>query len=148
MTGLLERLTLLVLITLFAAVAAGASRAQDPDANVIEGPNLASAPPLLGWQRESLSSGLPRDAGESHVLRDTRTLSTDPANHFLPGLGRLGIETEKTVRASNPLRRNECPTDDDDCTDNSAMPRTEPGKRNLKSLRKPYIGLSITRPLQ
>jgi len=70
------------------------------------------------------------------------------AEELLLGGSRLGIKTEKTLRASDPIRRSECPTDDDDCADNSGLPKSEPGKRSLKTLRRPFIGLSITRPLQ
>lgn len=173
MTGLLDKLTLLVLTTLFVAVASAALRAEvlfwpytldgasgylgpiQPStrvstgaaANAADGPDLQSVSSLAQWQWDDLSSVLSGNPGEIQGLKGFRTIPEEPANYFLLGGGRLGIETEKNVR-SDPLRRNECTMDEDDCMDNSGLPKTGPGKRNLKTLRKPYIGLSITRPLQ
>jgi hypothetical protein len=176
MTGLLDKLRLLVLTSVFAAVATVAPRAQEllfwpytldgasgyfgqayphvslsgaigSDGSVVNGLDFQTAATLFDSQWADFTSDLNAVTGQSQVLTNTRTLSADAPNHFLLGDGRLGIQTEKSVRGSDPLRRNECTTDDE-CADYSSLPKTEPGKRNLKTLRKPFIGLSITKPLQ
>ena len=176
MTGLLDKLRLLVLTIVFAAVATAAPRAQEllfwpytldgasgyldrsdlnaslsgamgSDGSTVNGLSFQPPSPLFDSQWADFTSELNKDTGEGLALKNARTLSTDAPDRFLVGGSRLGIQTEKSVRASDPLRRNEC-TDDDECADYSGLPRTEPGKRNLKTLRKPFIGLSITRPLQ
>jgi hypothetical protein len=117
------------------------------DGSTVNGLSFQPPSPLFDSQWADFTSELNKDTGEGLGLKNARTSSTDAPNRFLLGGSRLGIQTEKSVRASDPLRRNEC-TDDDECADYSGLPRTEPGKRNLKTLRKPFIGLSITRPLQ
>jgi hypothetical protein len=174
MTGLLDKLRLLLLTTLFAAVATGALRGEellfwpyaldgasgnfgrsdlslsggtDLEATPVNGLNFQPPEPLSDSRWADFSSELDKMTGEAQALKTARTLSPDAPNEFLLGGGRLGIQTEKSVRTSDPLRCTEC-ADDDECADFSGLPRTEPGKRNLKTLRKPFIGLSITRPLQ
>ena len=176
MTGLLDKLRLLVLTVGFAAVATAPAQADEflfwpytldatsgnfgrsnpgaslsdavaSDGSAVNGFNFQPPSPLFDSPWSDFSSELNKNIGEGLPLKDPRTLSNDAPSHFLLGGGRLGIETEKKVRGSDPLRRTECATDDE-CADYSSLPKTEPGKRNLKTLRKPFIGLSITRPLQ
>ena len=88
------------------------------------------------------------DFGESNVLgkslRDAPSAgeSTTRNNQL-----RLGIQTEKNLQVIDPLRRSECLTEDE-CTDYSGLPKSEPIKRSLKNLRKPFFGLSISKPIQ
>jgi hypothetical protein len=56
----------------------------------------------------------------------------------------LGIETQKNLQS--PWRTG-C-TSDEECADYSGLPKSEPSRRTLKSLRKPYFGLSVTTPIQ
>ena len=176
MTGLLDKLRLLVLTSVFAAVATVAPQAQellfwphtlngasgyfgradlhaslsgaiDSDGSVVNGLDFQPTATLFDSHWADFTSELNRVTGQSQALTKARTLSADAPSHVLLGHGRLGIQTEKSVRASDPLRRAEC-TSDEECADYSSLPRTEPSKRNLKTLRKPFIGLSITRPLQ
>jgi hypothetical protein len=60
---------------------------------------------------------------------------------------RLGIETRKSLQTPEYLRRSDC-ADDDECEEYSGLPRSQPGKMTVKNLKKPFIGLSITTPLQ
>jgi hypothetical protein len=117
------------------------------DGSVLNGLDFQPAGTLFDSQWTDFTSELNKVTGQSQALTKAGNLSADAPNHFLLGDGRLGIQTEKSVRASDPLRRTECTTDEE-CADYSSLPRTEPSKRNLKTLRKPFIGLSITRPLQ
>jgi hypothetical protein len=56
----------------------------------------------------------------------------------------LRIQTQKNLQSP---WRTDCASDDE-CADYSGLPKSEPSKRTLKNLRKPFIGLSVTRPLQ
>jgi hypothetical protein len=58
---------------------------------------------------------------------------------------RLGIQTQKNFRAPEPLRRNDCATDDE-CEDYSWLPKSEPP--NTKNAKMPFLGLSITASLK
>ena len=49
-----------------------------------------------------------------------------------------------TEEIQTPFKRTDCASDDE-CADYSGLPKSEPSKRTLKNLRKPFIGLSITR---
>ena len=55
----------------------------------------------------------------------------------------LDLRTKKTLKTFEPLRRSGCETDEE-CADYSGLPRSEPPK----GLKKPFLGLSITKPLQ
>jgi hypothetical protein len=68
--------------------------------------------------------------------------SANPIGQF-----RLGIETRKSLQTPEYLRRSDC-ADDDECEEYSGLPRSQPGKMTVKNLKKPFIGLSITTPLQ
>jgi hypothetical protein len=81
----------------------------------------------------------------SHRFRDASSISgsADQSDRL-----RLGIETEKSLQTPKSLRQvNDCP-DDDECDEYTGLPRSRPAHSNLKNLRKPFIGLSITSPLQ
>jgi hypothetical protein len=73
--------------------------------------------------------------------------STNPSERFSVGNSYFGIETQKGLQ--NPFRRTDC-ANDDECADYSGLPKSEPpsNKKNLKNLKKPYIGLSVTKPIQ
>jgi len=73
--------------------------------------------------------------------------STNPGERFSLGNSYLGIETQKGLQ--NPFRRTDC-ANDDECADYSGLPKSEPpsNKKNLKNLKKPFIGLSVTKPIQ
>jgi hypothetical protein len=74
-------------------------------------------------------------------------LST-PADQFRLGSGYIGIQTQKSLQTPDPIRRSDCPIDED-CTDYPRAPRLmSPKTTTIKSLRKPFIGLSITAPLR
>jgi len=56
---------------------------------------------------------------------------------------RIGIQTQKNLRAPEALRRSDCATVDE-CEDYSWLPKSEPP--NTK--KSPFLGLSITAPLK
>jgi hypothetical protein len=71
--------------------------------------------------------------------------STD--DQFRLGNSYLGIQTQKHVQGLDRFWRTDCATDED-CGDYSGLPRSGPQKKDIKSFRKPFFGLSITTPLQ
>src|SRR5262249_47023317 len=74
-------------------------------------------------------------------------LST-PADQLRLGNAYIGIQTQKILQTPDQIRRSDCPIDED-CTDYPGAPRLmSPKATTIKSLRKPYIGLSITAPLR
>ena len=78
-------------------------------------------------------------------MRLTQALS--PRSDNPSGQFRLGIQTQKSVQTPEPLRRSDCEINDE-CDDYSGLPKSQPRKITTKNFRKPFIGLSITTPLQ
>jgi hypothetical protein len=71
-----------------------------------------------------------------------------PADQFRFGNAYIGIQTQRILQTPDQIRRSDCPIDED-CTDYPGPPRLmSPKTTTIKSLRKPYIGLSITAPLR
>jgi hypothetical protein len=70
-----------------------------------------------------------------------------PADQFRLGNSYIGVQTQKSVQTPDPLRRSDC-AKDDDCTNYPGSPQFAPPRTTVKSLRKPFIGLSITAPLR
>jgi hypothetical protein len=79
--------------------------------------------------------GLPA-AGESKTLID----------QFKFGDSYFGIQRQKTFQIPHLSEQPDCTTDDE-CADYSGLPKAKQSKTPLKNLRKPFIGLSITKPL-
>jgi hypothetical protein len=112
------------------------------------------------WTRQmrlaqvSSSSDLPAgafDTGSDKVsskgskkLKDkpSSSRSDNPENQL-----RLGIETRKALQMPDYLRRSDCETDEE-CADYSGLSKSTSPKTTVKNLRPPFIGLSITAPLQ
>jgi hypothetical protein len=86
------------------------------------------------------------NATSTQWMRLAQTLSSAESASPI-GSFRLGIETRKSVQLPEALRRNDCATDDE-CEDYSGLPKSGQEKKTLKGLKKPFIGLSITAPLQ
>jgi hypothetical protein len=63
------------------------------------------------------------------------------------GQFRLGIQTQRNVQTPEPLRRSDCEINDE-CDDYSGLPKSHPQKITTKNFKKPFIGLSISAPLQ
>jgi len=74
-------------------------------------------------------------------------LST-PADQFRLGNSYIEIQTQRILQPPDQIRRSDCPIDED-CTDYPGAPRSmSPKPSTMKSLRRSYIGLSITAPLR
>src|SRR5262245_62928627 len=75
--------------------------------------------------------------------------STNPAERFSVGNSYLGIQTQKGLQ--DPFRqRSDCVTDEE-CAEYSGgapKPEAQGNKKSFKNLKKPFIGLSVTRPIQ
>jgi hypothetical protein len=71
----------------------------------------------------------------------------NPIEPFSIGNSYLGIQTQKALQ--DPFRqRADCVTDDE-CAESLGMPKREaPAKKAIKNFKQPYIGLSVTRPIQ
>jgi len=121
---------------------------------VCAGSGLAQTAPIadLPWlslETEPGSNGEIGGSGGANALKhlgDTPSIS-GPASQS--GGLRLGIETEKNVQTPRSMQRSECATTtDEECADYSGLPRSHPARSSLRSLKKPFIGFSITSPLQ
>jgi hypothetical protein len=74
--------------------------------------------------------------------------SSSSASGFPNGQFRFEIQTQKSVQMPEHLRPSNCPTDDE-CEEYSGLPKSDPGNTTtVKNFKKPFIGLSITAPLQ
>ena len=63
------------------------------------------------------------------------------------GQFRVGIQTQKNVETPGPLRRSDCEINDE-CDEYSGLPQSQPRNITTKNFRTPFVGLSITAPLQ
>jgi hypothetical protein len=70
-----------------------------------------------------------------------------PSDQLRVGSSYLGIQIEKNVQALQSLRRNDC-EDDDECAEYSGLPKSRQPKASVRNFKRPFIGLSITRPLE
>jgi hypothetical protein len=70
-----------------------------------------------------------------------------PGDQLRVGSSYLGIQTQKNVQALQSLRRNDC-EDDDECAEYSGLPKSGQPKASVRNFKRPFIGLSITRPLE
>jgi hypothetical protein len=134
---------------MLAALVVLAERAHAQDAP-FSSPNPGDTTPAE-LSRAEKSSAKTEKVGESAAgkgLRDPRSTSepADRRDQLRLGESYIGVKTEKSVPMS-PLKRSDCTTDDE-CADYSGLPKSEPARRTFKSLRKPFLGLSISTPLQ
>jgi hypothetical protein len=128
------------------------SSAIKQDNNSTKWHRLPQAVPFTDLHWRSSGTDFGKNAGDGNGFKNFRDVSstsgsTKPNDQFRLGNGYLGIQTQKSLRTPEPLRRADCTTDDE-CADYSGLPKSEPPKTNVKNLRKPFIGLSITAPLQ
>jgi hypothetical protein len=68
-------------------------------------------------------------------------------DHLHLGDSYIELQTEKSLQTFEPLRRADC-APEDECADYPGLPTAERPRKSIKHFRKPFIGLSITRPLQ
>lgn len=105
--------------------------------------------PFIGFYRESFGTDFSKTVGSNGFknLGDVPSTSgsTSSNSRFSFGNSYLGIETQKKLQT--PFWRTDCASDDE-CADYSGLPKSEPSKRTVKNLRRPFIGLSITTPIQ
>jgi hypothetical protein len=127
------------------------SSAIKQDYNWTKWKRLPQASPFtdLHWRSSGTDFGKNTGGDNGFNSRDASSMSgsTNPNDQFRLGDGYLGIQTQKSLQTPEPLRRADCPKDEE-CADYSGLPKSEPPKMNLKNLKKPFIGLSITAPLQ
>lgn len=104
--------------------------------------------PYLNSYWDSFDADFTRNIGGNGFKESRDRASTSkPASStdtFSFGKSYLGIQTEKDLKSP---WRTDCASDDE-CADYSGLPKSEPSKRTLKNLRKPFFGLSVTTPLQ
>jgi hypothetical protein len=102
-------------------------------------------------EKSTATGDLGESAATNHMksLRDAPSMSgsTNRRDQLRLGNSYLGIQTEKGIPVIESFKRGDCTTDDE-CADYSGLPKSQPATRSLKNLRKPFLGLSITRPLQ
>jgi len=92
------------------------------------------------------SSGNNSLANTFRNWREQPPASGNSNDQFRIGNNYLAIQTRKNLQL-DVLRRNECETDEA-CAEYFGLPKSEPPKGSAKTLKKPFIGFSITRPLQ
>ncbi len=90
---------------------------------------------------------VPRDFSPRRSVGDSKGEESAPGDQFRLGNSYIGIQTQKSLQTPDQIARGDCPKDED-CTDYPGAPRFLNPKTNVKSLRKPFIGLSITAPLR
>jgi hypothetical protein len=101
------------------------------------------------WPSFDSSIGGQVRAGTSFDRNDAPSPSAaaPPSDQLRVGSSYLGIQIEKNVQALESLRRIDCPTDDE-CAEYSGLPKSGQPKASVRNFKRPFIGLSITRPLE
>jgi hypothetical protein len=101
------------------------------------------------WSAFDSSIGGNVRAGTTFDRNDAPSPSaaTAPSDQLKVGRSFLGIQTQKNVQVLESVRRNDCPTDDE-CAEYSGLPKSEQPKASVRNFKRPFIGLSITRPLE
>jgi hypothetical protein len=73
--------------------------------------------------------------------------STEPADRFAFGSNYFGIETQKGLQ--DPFRQRKDCANDDECAEFSGLPKSGgQAKKSFKNFKPPFIGLSVTRPIE
>jgi hypothetical protein len=105
--------------------------------------------PWLSLETEPGSNGEMGDRGGANVLKHLGDAPSTGGPTNQSGGFRLDVQTEKSLQTPQSMRRSECATTtEEECADYSGLPRSHPAHGNLKSLKKPFVGFSITSPLQ
>jgi hypothetical protein len=127
--------------------APSAEKSASPPRQANESTKWMSLPqvPFINFYRDDLKAGVAGDTFDSRRAPASVSESGKSNKSSWLGNGQLEIRTQKKFQ---PFWLESCGLDDDDCADNSGLPKTGPAKRTLKNLRKPFFGLSITTPLQ
>jgi hypothetical protein len=104
------------------------------------------------WQSFSAdyNKGL-RDNNAFNTFRGSSAANTSvgPTDQFKFGDSYVEFQTQRFFRIiPGRFDQTECTSDDDVCPDASGLPRSRSSKLASKQIRKPYIGLSISTPLQ
>lgn len=108
-------------------------------------PGLAKFPKeywLFDWQEHRISTGA---GAVKNVAPAVGATSQNDPGPF--GRSSLQFRTEKNFQTPEPFRRTDC-YNEDECADYSPFPRSRPPKTTAKNVRKPFLGLSITTPIQ
>jgi hypothetical protein len=104
--------------------------------------------PWLSLETEPGSNGEMGSSGANALKRLGDAPSTRGSVNESGGF-RLGIQTEKSLQTPRSMRRSECATTDEECAEYSGLPRShQPMRGGLKTFKKPFVGFSITSPLQ
>lgn len=106
---------------------------------------------LTEWSGRNISPELRTSTGNSvgtgavkSVAPAAGVISQNDSGLF--GRSSLQFRTEKNFQTPEPFRRTDC--NEEECADYSGFPKYKPSKTNAKNIRKPYLGLSITTPIQ
>ena len=140
--GLVHRLTLALLAAL--TVAGGFSHAHAQEQPLPPKSSSAAAAPSDAADNPVRSKGIEESPANNKSKRPAKAppqKEPDQTQQF-----RLGIQTKKSVQVTDPTRSIDCDSEDE-CRDYSGLPRSAPAGSDLKSIRKPFLGLSITTPL-
>jgi hypothetical protein len=148
---------------LFSPNAPGATGSQArPAATVEKPPSRIEQDPALSkwmtlpavsdpayWSSFNSSIGGNVRAGTTFNRNDAPSPSAAaaPGDQLKVGRNYLGIQTQKNVQALQSLRRNDC-EDDDECAEYSGLPKSGQPKASVRNFKRPFIGLSITSPLE
>jgi hypothetical protein len=98
-------------------------------------------------EQPSIALGVPNGGNGNTSKAVPSRGATDRDGSVRIGESSIGIKTDKSLRVIEPYKENDC-ANDDDCSDYSGLPKSAPARRTLKNVRKPFFGLSISRPIE
>ena len=113
---------------------------------------ISESNPLIDLQWHNFVTDYDKDMGYNDGSKTFRGLSAagaskTPIDRFQVGNSYLGIKSQKTFQIPQYSWQPDCTTDDE-CADYSALPKAKQPKTSAKSFRKPFLGLSITTPIE
>ena len=109
---------------------------------------VTTNPSWVGAATAASPSGLMINPRDKIKANDFARQEKPPAANsgFTVGNSAVGIRTEKMLAAPAPFTRSDCTGDD--CADYSPLPKLRSPHASTKTFKQPYLGLSISKPLQ
>jgi hypothetical protein len=120
--------------------------------NTTKWPTSLESHPLLDVPWESLVVDYNKSFVNPNGRKTFRGLAAagetkTPIDQFQYGDSYFGVRTDKMFQIPPASGQPDCASDEE-CADYSVLPKARQSKMAGKSIRKPYVGLSITTPIK
>jgi len=115
-------------------------------------PKMLESYSPVDWPRQTFVMDYNKVIGYNDGSKTFRGLSAagaskTPIDQFQFGDSYIGIQAQKNFRTPQPSGSPDCKSDEE-CADYSALPKAKQQNTSAKNIRKPFLGLSITTPIE